>query len=268
MPEGNAGGGPRGIRASATAEQRKAKKEKAFRTGHRLRSEPFSQYGYRLLVTASADNKRVRFLAPRDIHAERVARWMARTVTSRLASELAPIGPADFSGRVSVTVESTTAPGAQFAKKVNALLLAILKDRAATSKPPDDRPADTPGTVRSFDEIVGPFYDSAGVALRLRVPNGTVQEQAGLHKLLGCLTAEGTLVFPTFQFGDGDLPLDGLANVLATMAEGTRDSWQVALWLRTPSKQLKGQSPHAMLVEGNVEAVERLAQQTAARWRN
>jgi hypothetical protein len=37
-------------------------------------------------------------------------------------------------------------------------------------------------------------------------------------------------------------------------------------WLRTPSKQLKGDAPHKALSDGKVEAVQRLAEQTATRW--
>ena len=117
-----------------------------------------------------------------------------------------------------------------------------------------------------FDDVIGPFYDSSGVARRLQVTTGTVQHRARQHQLLACPTAEGILVYPTWQFGTDGSPLPGLDRVLETMSEGTNDRWQVALWLRTASAQLKGETPHDALASGRTKSVELLAEQTAARW--
>lgn len=88
------------------------------------------------------------------------------------------------------------------------------------------------------------------------------------NELLACPTAESTLVFPTFQVAADDTLLLGLGRVVATLAQGTADSWQIALWMRTSSDQLRGRTPHEALEQGRSDAVERLAAQTAARWRS
>lgn len=87
------------------------------------------------------------------------------------------------------------------------------------------------------------------------------------NELLACPTAEGTLVVPTFQFAADDTLLPGLGGVLATLAQGTADNWQIALWMCTSSDQLHGQTPHEAMQQGRSDAVERLAAETAARWR-
>lgn len=118
-----------------------------------------------------------------------------------------------------------------------------------------------------FDRAIGPFYDSAGVASRLRVSDDNVELLTRRHSLLACPTAEGVVVYPTFQFDDSGTVLPGLAIVLAALAEGTSDRWQMALWLRTPSEQLQGMRPHEALDRGQIDVVRHFAIQTAAQWR-
>jgi len=120
--------------------------------------------------------------------------------------------------------------------------------------------------TNALAEAVGPFYDSAGVARRLSSSSDAVADRAGQHRLLACPTAEGTVVFPAFQFAADGTVLPGLERVVATMAEGTTDQWQVALWMCTPSEQLRGYTPSEELRRGHAEAVLALATQTAARW--
>lgn len=120
--------------------------------------------------------------------------------------------------------------------------------------------------TNALTEVVGPVYDSAGVARRLCISSDAVAERADQHQLLGCPTAEGTVVFPAFQFAADDTVLPGLELVVATMAEGTADQWQVALWMCTSSEQLRGRTPSEALRRGRAEAVLALATQTAARW--
>jgi hypothetical protein len=119
-----------------------------------------------------------------------------------------------------------------------------------------------------FDAVIGPFYNSAGVARRLRVATSTVLHRARQHQLLACPTAEGALVYPTWQFGNDGTLLPGLDKVLETMSKSTDDRWQVALWLRTPSTQLKDETPHDALRRGEAKRVQLLAEQTAARWQH
>ena len=87
------------------------------------------------------------------------------------------------------------------------------------------------------------------------------------NELLACPTAEGMSVFPTFQLTADDTLLPGLGRIVATMAQGTADSWQIALWMRTPSDELHGYTPHEALQLGHNDAVAHFATRTAARWR-
>ncbi len=120
--------------------------------------------------------------------------------------------------------------------------------------------------TNALAEVVGPVYDSVGVARRLSISSDAVAEWARQRQLLGCPTAEGTVVFPAFQFAADDTVLPGLERVVATMAEGTADQWQIALWMCTASAQLRGQTPSEALRRGHAEAALALATQTAARW--
>ncbi|WP_141098988.1 hypothetical protein [Mycobacterium avium] len=119
-----------------------------------------------------------------------------------------------------------------------------------------------------FDEITGPFYDIEGVSRRLRVPHNEVLRYVDDGRLLGCPTAEGTLVFPISQFNPDGSSAAGLERVLKTMATGTVDPWQIALWMNTPCEQLNDQTPAQTLQHGDARIVEELAAQTAARWRH
>ncbi|CPT82196.1 Uncharacterised protein [Mycobacteroides abscessus] len=96
----------------------------------------------------------------------------------------------------------------------------------------------------------------------------TVTALVRRNELLACPTAESMLVFPTFQVAADDTLLPGLGRIVATLARGTADSWQIALWMRTSSDQLHGRTPHEALQQGRSDAVERLAAQTATRWRS
>ncbi|SLJ81111.1 hypothetical protein [Mycobacteroides abscessus] len=122
--------------------------------------------------------------------------------------------------------------------------------------------------ANALDELIGPFHDTAQIAHRLRVSVDTVTALVRRNELLACPTAESMLVFPTFQVAADDTLLPGLGRIVATLARGTADSWQIALWMRTSSDQLHGRTPHEALQQGRSDAVERLAAQTATRWRS
>ncbi|WGI35793.1 MULTISPECIES: hypothetical protein [Mycolicibacterium] len=116
-----------------------------------------------------------------------------------------------------------------------------------------------------FDKTIGPFYDLTGAANRMHVSEDTARARAAAHEVLACPTAEGDMVFPTFQFNSDGAVVAGLDRVLTALAAGTADHWQVALWLTTPNEQLKGRTPVAALREG-ASVVQAVAEQTAERW--
>lgn len=119
-----------------------------------------------------------------------------------------------------------------------------------------------------FDDVAGPFYEIGGLARRCGLPPAEVLELTETNMLLGCPTADGTLVFPVSQFNPDGSVVAGLPQVLGEMADGTSDRWQVALWLNTPFDELRGLTPAQALRRGDTESVLELAGETAARWRH
>lgn len=124
------------------------------------------------------------------------------------------------------------------------------------------------GADDPYPAAIGPVHDISGVAGRLNLSDKAIEQHIARNELLACPTAEGMQVFPAFQFNDDGQLIPGLGTVLQTMVEGTEDRWQIALWLSTPSEDLRGQRPYEALKAGRVKAVEKSARQTAVRWRH
>ncbi|BBZ56696.1 helix-turn-helix domain-containing protein [Mycolicibacterium phocaicum] len=122
------------------------------------------------------------------------------------------------------------------------------------------------GADDPYPAVIGPVHDISGVARRLNLSEKAIEQYVARNELLACRTSEGMQVFPAFQFHDDGQLIPGLGTVLQIMVEGTEDRWQVALWLSTPSEDLRGRRPYEALKAGRVKAVEKLARQTAARW--
>lgn len=177
---------------------------------------------------------------------------------------------------------STSAPTAAFfASEVLSALKGILSARLGTLAAADidieslGTPHDVAEWLASalpashpFDEVAGPFYDADGVARRLQTTRSEVVDRAANNRLLACPTAEGALVFPLSQFNADGSSVAGLSDVLSTMAKGTSDRWQVALWMNTPVEELDNRTPAETLHDGDARAAQELAERTAARWRH
>lgn len=118
-----------------------------------------------------------------------------------------------------------------------------------------------------FDEIAGPFYDSRGLARWLDISTEELERRTAERLLLGCPVEEGEIVYPAWQFADNGATLPQLPEVIRTLAAASNDSWQIAIWLRSPSRVLDGETPSEWLRRFNsADAVLRLARRTAARW--
>lgn len=119
-----------------------------------------------------------------------------------------------------------------------------------------------------FDEAAGPFYDTAGLARWLGISRQAVHQRAARRAILGCPLADDTAVYPTWQFLDNGIPLPGLVDVLAALAEGSDDPWMAALWLRSPNDALDSVTPADWLRDGGDTApVLDAARRVAAGWR-
>lgn len=123
-------------------------------------------------------------------------------------------------------------------------------------------------TAHPLDSAVGPFYDTAGLTAWLGVTRQALNKQVHAHRLLAVRTADGATLYPAWQFTPAGATIPGLDGVLAALAEGTDDTWMVALWLRAPHSELGGRSPSEHLAGGrDVAPVVRAARAVAGRWR-
>ncbi len=97
--------------------------------------------------------------------------------------------------------------------------------------------------VSRWDELLGPFYGTGQVAKILGgVSRQAIADRRERRTLLGLKTADGVMVYPTFQFDERNQVLPGLAEVLQAFRNSAVDDWTLAGWLVAPSKALHGQS--------------------------
>jgi hypothetical protein len=119
-----------------------------------------------------------------------------------------------------------------------------------------------------FDELSGPFYDTAGLARWLGISRQALHQRSARHAILACPLADNGVVYPVWQFLDSGATIPSLGAVLTTLAEGTDDAWMMALWMRAPSDQLDGDCPSDWLRNGHdAERVIAMAREVASGWR-
>jgi len=98
-------------------------------------------------------------------------------------------------------------------------------------------------SLSRWDEHLGPFYSARQVARLL----GGISRQAVAGRrergtLLGLKTADGRVVYPTFQFGEANRLIPGLAEVIRCFRRSEVEAWILASWLVSPLRSLEGQS--------------------------
>jgi hypothetical protein len=77
-----------------------------------------------------------------------------------------------------------------------------------------------------------------------------VAERRESRTLLGLQTADGLVVYPTFQFNHGDEILTGLPEILESFRGGGVDDWTLAGWLVSPLASLGGRSVIQAILDG------------------
>ncbi|MCH9736516.1 MAG: DNA-packaging protein [Actinomycetia bacterium] len=118
-----------------------------------------------------------------------------------------------------------------------------------------------------YDEVSGPFYDTAGLTRWLGISRQALHQKAGRRAILACPLAEGGSVYPAWQFLSSGATISHLADVLAALAAGTDDSWMIALWMRAPNHDLDGDRPSDWLRRGgDPQQVVAAARRVAAGW--
>ncbi|MGH3562625.1 MAG: hypothetical protein ACRDTN_12710, partial [Mycobacterium sp.] len=118
-----------------------------------------------------------------------------------------------------------------------------------------------------FDDISGPFYDTTGLTRWLGVSRQALHQKVARHAILACPLEDGGVVYPTWQFLDSGATIPSLAEMLATLAEGTDDAWMIALWMRAPNENLGGDRPSEWLRAGrDPQRVIAMARHVASNW--
>ena len=119
-----------------------------------------------------------------------------------------------------------------------------------------------------WDDLLGPFYTTAKVAEILGgVSRQAIADRRERHTLLALKTADGTLVYPTFQFDEHNKILAGLPEVLQCFCGSGVVDWSLAGWLVSKLHPLDGRSPVDWLRLGrDLEPVLRLAHAAARRF--
>jgi hypothetical protein len=140
-------------------------------------------------------------------------------------------------------------------------------DRIGSAKELARRMLEVVPSPSRWDELLGPFYSTGQVAKILGgVSRQALADRRERRTLLGLKTADGVVVYPTFQFDERNRVLPGLAEVLQTF-RGQVDDWTLAGWLVSSSKMLRGQSVIQWLrAGGHLDPVLALARDAAQRF--
>lgn len=119
-----------------------------------------------------------------------------------------------------------------------------------------------------FDEIAGPFYDTAGLTRWLGITRQALHQKAVKHAILACPLADGGTVYPAWQFLPNGTALPALTEVLTILREADDDPWMAALWLQAPSEPLDDHRPSSWLRDGrDPQRVLDMARDTAESWK-
>jgi hypothetical protein len=97
-------------------------------------------------------------------------------------------------------------------------------------------------------ELVGPFCDASGVAVRLRCTVEDLADRVASGDLLCTDTSDGVPLYPAFQFTVHGAIRPELTPALRALAGC--DDWSVAVWLRTRNDDLNDLSPDEWLAAG------------------
>jgi hypothetical protein len=119
-----------------------------------------------------------------------------------------------------------------------------------------------------WDKVLGPFYGTSQVAKVLGgISRQAIADRRERRTLLGLKTADGVVVYPTFQFDEGNRVLPGLAEVLQSFRGSEVDDWTLAGWLVSPLTSLNGKSViQELRAGGNLEPILSLAREAARRF--
>ena len=148
------------------------------------------------------------------------------------------------------------AAGAErWAADVAAEVRKLLRER------PDDISRDDPREVasrmvatvprRSAWNELGPFYSTTGVCRILGgITRQAVEDRRRRHRLIALRTAEGTWVYPAFQFDGENRVIPAVVDAHRRLDVGRIGAWTAASALLGPQPELRGRSIVEHLVAG------------------
>lgn len=121
-------------------------------------------------------------------------------------------------------------------------------------------------SVTVHDQLVGPFYDTAGLTSWLGVSKQAIAKRVKNNTLIGCQLESGTWVYPTWQFTDAATVDQHLLQVWQIL-RGHANAWTAALWMCSPNPALNDETA-VQYMSGSDEFAEVLAaaHADAARW--
>ncbi|WP_420367536.1 hypothetical protein [Curtobacterium sp. L1-20] len=141
-----------------------------------------------------------------------------------------------------------------------------LEDGADVELLADRMVAALPTVKHEADALIGPFYDTPTLAAWRGVTRQALSKATARRDLIGLKIGDGSLVFPSFQFGVTGSPLPNLRQVLALVDPDRIDPWGSALWLNTPADEFGGTTAAEALRDGREDQVLAAARRAAHAW--
>lgn len=123
-----------------------------------------------------------------------------------------------------------------------------------------------PAVKHEADALIGPFYDTPTLAAWRGVTRQALSKAVAKRDLIGLKIGDGSLVFPSFQFGVHGAALPNLRQVLALVDPDRIDPWGSALWLNTEADEFGGTTAAQALRDGRDEQVLAAARRAAHAW--
>ena len=122
------------------------------------------------------------------------------------------------------------------------------------------------GDSAIWESRAGLFYDGAGLMQLLDISSGELARLWSAGEILRTRTADGTDLYPSFQFNASAEHLAGLRDVLAVLDPGRDDPWGDALWLTAAVRRFEGCSAAKLMQQGELDPVLAMARQDRATW--
>jgi hypothetical protein len=142
----------------------------------------------------------------------------------------------------------------------------VLDDGVDVEQLADRMVAALPSVKHEADALIGPFYDTPTLATWRGVTRQALSKATAKRDLIGLKIGDGSLVFPSFQFGATGAPLPHLRQVLALVDPDRIDPWGSALWLNTEADEFGGTTAAQALRDGRTELVLAAARRAAHAW--